>query len=90
MITGGTFNIQGFVPNPSRGNTNLLISASVAQEITVEIYDMLGQRVMSDSHQLRAGMNEINYNLGFFASGTYTALVRSTGEVYTQKLVITK
>ena len=38
-----TFNIRGFIPNPTNGSTSLIINTSVAADVSVQIFNMLGQ-----------------------------------------------
>jgi hypothetical protein len=85
-----TFSIKDFVPNPTMDNTTLVVLASKEQEIKVDMYDIIGRRVISTIHQLHKGGNQIEFSLGNLASGTYTAVVSSANEIYTKKLVITR
>ena len=91
MLTGqGTFMVMNFVPNPTVGNTQLSVVTTKEQEITVDFYDMLGQRVYSSVEELFAGNNKINFDLRRLAAGTYSAVVTSDNQLYTKKIVITK
>ena len=90
MLTGtGAFEIMNFVPNPTSGKTQLTVITAKNEEITVDFYDMLGQRVMSSSEQLVAGTNRIDFDLHRFAEGTYSAVVTSQNQLYTRKIVLT-
>ena len=90
MITGsGAFEVMNFVPNPTSGKTQLTVVTTQNQEITVDFYDMLGQRVMSTNRQIVAGTNRIDFDLHQFAAGTYSAIVTSESQIYTKKIVIT-
>ena len=90
MINGtGAFAVMNFVPNPTSGNTQLTVVTTRNQEITVDFYDMLGQKVMSTTEQIVAGTNRINFDLHRFAAGTYSAIVTSENQLYTKKIVIT-
>ena len=91
MINGtGAFAVMNFVPNPTSGNTQLTVVTTKNQEITVDFYDMLGQKVLSSDQQIVAGTNRIDFDLHRFAAGTYSAVVTSENQLYTKKLVITK
>jgi hypothetical protein len=90
-ITGaGAFTVMNFVPNPTQGNTQLTVVTTIDQEITVDFYDMLGQKVLSSIQELTAGTNRIDFNLQRFASGTYSAVVTSENQLYTKKIVVTR
>jgi Secretion system C-terminal sorting domain len=86
----GAFAVMNFVPNPTSGNTQLSVVATKNQAITVDFYDMLGQKVSSSNQQIVAGTNRIDFDLHLFASGTYSAVVTSENQLYIEKLVITK
>ncbi|MDB5282737.1 MAG: hypothetical protein JWO06_1812, partial [Bacteroidota bacterium] len=85
----GTFNVS-VSPNPTYGTTNLIINTSKDQNITVDVYDVIGQKMVSGNNQLTSGYNRIQLELGHLASGTYSVTVTSANQVYTKKLVITK
>jgi hypothetical protein len=85
----GAFNVS-LSPNPTYGNTNLIINSTKGQAITVDVFDVIGQRMVSANSQVTAGYNRIELDLGHLASGTYMVAVTSANQVYTKKLVITK
>jgi hypothetical protein len=85
-----TFSIKDFVPNPTTDKTNLVITATKDQEITVTFYDVLGRKTMESAHQVMRGGNMITFELGSLSAGTYTAVVSSANEVYTKKVVLTR
>ena len=94
MITGGgnssLTNVE-FYPNPSSGMISLVISSTLDQEITVQIYDIMGQKVLLNNYQvLKGDITPRQLNLQLLASGTYSVVVSSATDVYTKKLVITK
>ncbi len=90
-LTGeATFSVKDFVPNPTMDKTSLIITATKDQDITVTFYDVIGQKMMESSHQVTKGANRFEFDLGKLASGTYTALVSSSNEVYTKKVVLAK
>ncbi len=85
-----TFNILDFSPNPTTDKTNLGILSSKEQEVTVVFYDILGQKMISNTQQLAKGNTNIGFNLGSLASGTYTAVITSANQQYTRKVVLAK
>ncbi len=91
MLSGDiTFSVKDFVPNPAGDKTTLLITATSAQELTVEIFDIIGQKVSSNIHTLNRGLNRLDFDVSYLASGTYSAVVYSGNATFTKKLVITK
>lgn len=91
IITGQiTFNVKDFVPNPTNQNTSLIVTATVDQEVTVNLYNAIGQVVTSTVYHVNKGANQLNFDLSQLAVGTYTAVLSSANDVYSRKLVITR
>jgi Secretion system C-terminal sorting domain len=91
IVGQATFNIKGFIPNPTTGSTSLIITTSKTLDVSVQLFDILGQDVTSaQSHHLAVGANQLDFDFRSLAAGTYTAVLTSGNEVYTKRLVITK
>jgi hypothetical protein len=97
IINGqGVFVVQGFNPNPTSGYAYLMFGSSVSQEITIDIYDAIGQRVSDGQYQIVAGnantpSNKVAFDLSRYAAGTYNAVITTQdGQIYTKRLVITR
>ena len=61
---------------------------SKAEDVTVEFYNMLGQRVYNLEQQLIPGINKINFDLHRFSAGTYSAVIASDNITNTKKVVV--
>jgi hypothetical protein len=85
-----TFNVAEFVPNPTMDRTDLVISGTKDQEVSVTFYDVVGRKVLESVHGIGKGANRISFDLGRLPSGTYTAVVTSANEVYTRKVVLAR
>jgi hypothetical protein len=85
-----TFSVKDFIPNPTMDATNLVITAVKDQEITVTFYNIVGQKVLESNNMVNKGPNQLTFNLGKLAAGTYTAVVSAANEVYAKKVVLTK
>ncbi|MCS6934994.1 MAG: discoidin domain-containing protein [Chitinophagales bacterium] len=85
-----SFTVMDFVPNPTMEQTNLLITANVGTEITVEFYNSIGEKMSSNRYILQSGLNTIPFTVNHLAAGTYTAIVTNGNEVYSKKLVIAR
>jgi hypothetical protein len=88
--TGITFSVKDFIPNPATHTTTLFITSTGEQSIEVDIYNAIGQKMLSQRHTLNKGSNQLPFNLDQFAAGSYTAIVSSGNEVYSKKLVVVK
>ena len=85
-----SFSVAEFVPNPTMAKTNLVITGTKEQDITVTFHNIVGQKVLEGHYGVNKGANRIEFDLGQLASGTYTAIVSSANEVYTRKVVLTR
>jgi hypothetical protein len=91
ILTGQiTFSVKDFIPNPAATKTNLIVTATNEQEIEVNFYNVIGQKVLSSRTWLTKGANMLEYDISDLAIGTYTASVSSANEIYSKKLVITR
>jgi hypothetical protein len=86
-ITIGTVTVH---PNPTNGNTTIVISSTKDTEVKVALHDILGQEVSSVTKNIAKGGNEIVQDWSMFAAGTYTVTVTSENEIRSIKLVIYK
>jgi Secretion system C-terminal sorting domain len=86
-----TLSIKGFIPNPTAGSTSLIITTSKATDVSIQLFDILGQNITTaQNHQLAPGANTLDFDFRSLAAGTYTAVLTTGNEVYTKRLVITK
>jgi hypothetical protein len=90
-LTGRTVFVVGNpLPNPATDHSGLNITASQAQNISLKIYDMIGQQIATQNYALTPGDNAISFNTQLMTSGTYTAVIAAGDDLYSRKLVITK
>ncbi len=85
-----TFEVLDFIPNPTSGQTNLFITSSTLQEVNIELYNIIGERIMDRVAGLNKGGNVVPFDFNLLAAGTYTAVVHTGNEVHSRKVVITK
>ncbi len=84
------FSLKDFIPNPTMGSTSMVAFAPADQEITLEMFDLVGRKVMSNKHRLTTGMNQIDLEVLPLAAGTYAVVITSDNGVYAKKLVIAR
>lgn len=96
MRTPRTFVVQGNYPNPFARTTTLALDLPEAATISVDVYDMLGRRVMRVADkQLAAGTGRaVQLNASTLASGSYvyrvTAEMASATRTATGQIVVTR
>ena len=72
-----------------RGITNVNIGLEKPAEVTVEVSDITGQKVLVvDNGFLSAGSQRITLNCSSLATGIYFYTVRINGESYTHKMIV--
>ena len=59
------------------------------EEITLEVYDLLGNLVISQKHQLVSGTNTMNTNIGEFKNGMYFVRLTdgNSNVIHTERVV---
>jgi len=83
---GVSFNLY---PNPTNNNTNVAFSLDKDQNITVEVYNMLGEKVYSDNEGLlSSGQHTISINGSNFQNGVYFVRFTADNAPTIQKLII--
>jgi Zn-dependent metalloprotease len=63
-------------PNPGKGSANFLINAPHAEKIRVEILNMFGQVVQTQSEELKGGKSQIKLQIPKLSNGNYLIRVR--------------
>jgi hypothetical protein len=84
------FSIKGFVPNPSTGQTKLILTSTLSDDLSIDFYDALGQKILATRQSISPGGNTINFDMNRFAAGVYTAIISGSSGVHSAKLVITR
>ncbi len=79
------------MPNPAANSTRISYELKSMDNVVVEIYDFMGQKVKSfnEGHKT-AGFYSIDVNLSGFASGTYFYTLRTDKNVATKKMIVVK
>ena len=77
-------------PNPTSGETALLVSLFDQSEVDVTIMDNFGQIVYQKTDTLNAGSNTMIIDTGNYASGLYTVVLASEKGSVTKKISVSK
>jgi hypothetical protein len=64
--------------NESKTKATVIVNSPIRQEVTLLIYDAVGNRVYSGTNTLESGTNAISEDLGRFQSGVYMVTIIST------------
>ncbi|MFL5752552.1 MAG: T9SS type A sorting domain-containing protein [Bacteroidia bacterium] len=80
----------GNYPNPFSASTTIKIELVTGDDITVNVFNTVGQTVMSKSIKGIAGENNIEVNASNLSEGMYYYSVKVGSSVVTKKMVIQK
>lgn len=88
----GTFELIGNYPNPFNPLTTLRFAIPATGLVTVEIYNLLGQKIetLVSEQIMNSGFHNVPFNAGHLSSGLYFYSVRFNGNVKTAKLILSK
>lgn len=75
-------------PNPAKNSVNVSLTLSQNNEISVDVYNAIGQNVSSMKANGQIGENVINVNLNNAAAGVYFVKVKAGASESTKKLII--
>jgi hypothetical protein len=75
-------------PNPITGNGIVSVQSNMPQAVSLNVFDMMGQRVYSSQYNLSFGYNTLNISSAPWATGIYLFNFRtSAGEKFVYKAV---
>jgi hypothetical protein len=76
-------------PNPTSGEFKIDITTDIDRDITLQVYDVLGNLVVNQKHLITAGTSTMNTNIETFRAGMYfVRLIDSNeGAVYSQTVL---
>jgi hypothetical protein len=82
--------VSEFMPNPTYGNTKIIVNSSFDTNIKVKFYSQLGQELHSENFEIKVGSNNLVFDLDRLADATYNAVIIASDKVYSRKLIIAK
>ena len=98
VITGteaaapGAFAFRGTVPNPVRSAGQVQFDLPEAADVTVSVYNTLGQRVavLVDGRSMAAGQQAVPFSTTGLAAGVYVVRLQAGANVGTQKVTVVR
>jgi hypothetical protein len=78
-------------PNPGKGVTNISLNLTQNDELSVVVYNQLGQVVFSSpAKEYAAGSNNLEFDSSNWSAGLYNVVVKSSQGSETKKLTVTE
>ena len=91
LRTPSVVNLHQNYPNPFNPTTNITFELDRAQMIRLEVYNMLGQKVMTlADERLTAGSHSYVFKANNLASGVYFYQLTTGKQVFTNKMTLVK
>ena len=75
-------------PNPASDVLNIEVNASQASEMSISIFNIMGQNVMNQNVNITTGMNLRPINISELNSGIYFVTVKANGFENTMKFIV--
>lgn len=86
-----TFNLEQNYPNPFNPSTTINFSVQQAGNVTMSVYNLLGQKVATLVDQkMQAGSHSVIFDASALSSGTYIYRITSGDFVQTKKMMLIK
>jgi hypothetical protein len=76
-------------PNPTSSDFKIDVTSDIEREITLQVYDVLGNLIINEKHQIAIGTSTMNTNIESYKAGMYfVRLVDSNATtVYSQTVL---
>ncbi len=75
-------------PNPATDMLNIEVNASQASEMSINVYNIMGQNVMSKNVNINTGINCPSISTSELSSGIYFVTVKANGFENTMKFIV--
>ena len=75
-------------PNPASDVLNIEVNASQASEMSISVYNIMGQNVMNQNVNITTGVNTRSINTSELNSGIYFVTVKANGFENTMKFIV--
>ena len=75
-------------PNPATDVLNIEVNASQSSAMNINVFNIMGQKVMEQNVSINAGMNRPTINTAELASGIYFVTVKANGYENTLKFIV--
>lgn len=86
-----TFELYQNYPNPFNPITNIRFSLPEKSNVKLDVYNILGQRVMTILNEVKdAGLHSVNFDGSRLASGTYIYRLEAGKYLAIKKMVLMK
>ena len=82
------FTSVNIYPNPASDMTNIAVNSNISEDVTISIYNTIGQLISTQKAKFVQGENKIELNTADFANGIYNIEFQSKSGKLVQKLTV--
>lgn len=81
--------IVSIYPNPTNDELNIVYQAGEEQKVNLNVFNTIGQHMMSERYDMHSGLNTVTIKVAHFAKGMYILNMQntSTGDKYQSKFL---
>jgi glucose/arabinose dehydrogenase len=83
-----TANLVSLYPNPNNGQFSVEWSSMLDKDCDIEIMNMMGQQMMSETRSATIGLNTWSFNTNQLSPGSYFLVIHTTDGLVRQKFAI--
>lgn len=84
----GFVDLSSFIPNPAENSSKLIFTLGSDAAVKIIMTDNLGRTMEVRDLNLKAGLQEVYFDLGNYASGTYITKIWVGNQVFLRKVII--
>lgn len=88
LIEANKFSVLQNIPNPFLRETRITYNVLQPQLVSLSIYNIMGELVLSEHHNADHGVNELNLSLENLESGIYFYALSNGEETITKRMII--
>ncbi len=81
------FELISIYPNPAVENTIITMYAKDVTEVTLTVYNDIGELMKNEQKTLKEGLNEWNINTEEWAKGVYYFILKHEGKPLTKQVI---
>jgi len=85
-----TFSVAQNYPNPFNASTNISFTLENSADVSIEIYNLIGQNIANLSGHYQSGENTVNWDASDISSGLYFYKIAVGESSETRKMVLIK
>ena len=88
IVDARNFQVISTYPNPASDHFKIQFGNDNLSDVNINIYDILGNLVMSETHKSKMGYNEVIFNSAQLNSGIYTFTLSNNEKTITERIII--